>query len=174
MWKPGLVALLCTLACNREAVRAPVSTEAPPVTVASTSPLPGHLPSDVTPLSYALELEIVPARKDFSGRARIEIKIARSTQSILLHAAGMRFGKVALWLPGKQAPLPLDVRPGGAKDLVALSSREPIEPTRATLEIVYSAWFDEHLHGLYRVESGGLAYAFTQFEPIHARQAFPS
>jgi alanyl aminopeptidase len=30
------------------------------------------------------------------------------------------------------------------------------------------------LHGLYRVESGGLAYAFTQFEPIHARQAFPS
>jgi alanyl aminopeptidase len=174
MWKPGLMALLCTLACNPQAPRASVSTQAPPITgVASVEPAGGQLPDGVTPLSYALELEIVPSRKEFTGRARIELQIERPIERILLHAANMSFGKIALWLPGEKVPLPLEPSPGSVKDLVTLTLREPLEPTRATLEIVYSAWFDEHLHGLYRVESGGLAYAFTQFEPIHARQAFP-
>ncbi|NIV50824.1 MAG: hypothetical protein GWN53_02890, partial [Gammaproteobacteria bacterium] len=39
--------------------------------------------------------------------------------------------------------------------------------------IEYTAGFDTRLRGLYRVESGGHRYVFTQFESISARLAFP-
>src|SRR5688572_10978169 len=100
MWKPGLVALLCTFACNPQAPRAAASRQAPTISGVGSVPVGGHLPEGVTPLSYALELEIVPARKEFTGRARIELEIAQPIQSISLHAARMSFGTAALWLPG--------------------------------------------------------------------------
>ena len=37
----------------------------------------------------------------------------------------------------------------------------------------YTADFDTQLKGLYRIESAGDPYAFTQFEAINARLAFP-
>jgi alanyl aminopeptidase len=42
-----------------------------------------------------------------------------------------------------------------------------------TLDVAYDADFSEGLNGLYRVDEGGHAYAFTQFEPFGARLAFP-
>src|SRR5262249_32951323 len=50
----------------------------------------------------------------------------------------------------------------------------PVGPGRATIRIDYDARFGEHLEGLHRVRAGGQAYAFTQFEPVFGRQAFPS
>jgi len=50
---------------------------------------------------------------------------------------------------------------------------EPLGPGELTLRIHYSAEFDRHLEGLYRIEVGDDAYAFTQFEATWARRAFP-
>jgi alanyl aminopeptidase len=174
MWKYALLGLVCLTACNREAARAAAAPAAPSVRVASTSATGGHLPNDVTPLSYALELEIVPSKPDFTGRARIELQIERPLERIQLHAEGLRFTALGLLLAGAKAPLSLSAEPAGESGLISLVLPAPIEPAHATLDITFSGVYDEHLHGLYKVESGGAAYAFTQFEPIHARQAFPS
>ena len=57
--------------------------------------------------------------------------------------------------------------------------RRPPGPARevpagaATLSLSFSGEFNEHLVGLYRVKAGERWYAFTQFEAIDARRAFP-
>jgi aminopeptidase N len=49
----------------------------------------------------------------------------------------------------------------------------PIAAGLATLRLTFAAPLNRQLEGLYRVESGGDAYAFTQFEALSARRAFP-
>src|SRR5690606_26313012 len=58
--------------------------------------------------------------------------------------------------------------------VAALRLASPVGPATVTLELDYSAPFDRTLKGLYRVDEAGESYAFTQFEAISARQAFPS
>ena len=60
-----------------------------------------------------------------------------------------------------------------ADGVVRVDLQEPLPAGRSTLHIEYTAGFDTPLRGLYRVESAGSAYAFTQFESISARLAFP-
>ena len=55
--------------------------------------------------------------------------------------------------------------------LVSLARPAPAGP--AKLHFTYSAPFNTAANALYKIESGGLPYAVTQFEPIAARQAFP-
>jgi aminopeptidase N len=174
MWKPGLLTLACVIGCNREAPPASVASAPQTLGVVSATLTGGRLPDDITPLAYTLELEIVPSREEFSGHTRIELEIDSPVERIQLHAEGLRFGKIGLFLPSSPTPLALEARPIADGGLVALILPETLEPTKATLELEYTGRFDQHLTGLYKVESGGKAYAFTQFEPIHARQAFPS
>ena len=54
-----------------------------------------------------------------------------------------------------------------------LQFEQPVPSGQVVLEIEYVARFDTQLKGLYRVDAGGDAYAFTQFEAISARNAFP-
>src|SRR5260221_7785723 len=60
----------------------------------------------------------------------------------------------------------------GPEGLV-LSFVEELPAGDADIVIEYEAPFAEGLRGLYRVDEGGRAYAFTQFEPNDARRAFP-
>ena len=57
--------------------------------------------------------------------------------------------------------------------IAKLSFPKTIETGDVELYISYKAKFNEALEGLYRVKDGGLNYAFTQFESISARLAFP-
>jgi len=57
--------------------------------------------------------------------------------------------------------------------VTAVRGSQPIPAGHATLHILYDAPFDRTLKGLYRVDVGQDHYAYTQFEAISARYAFP-
>jgi alanyl aminopeptidase len=140
----------------------PPPAEAPPT---------GQLPREVRPLGYGLELEIVPSRERFSGHARISVELARPTASIWLHAKGMNVSQAHAELG--HASVPASFRQVNDEGLARLDFPQPLPGGRAVLDLVYDAPFDRQLSGLYKVRTEGRDYAFTQFEAVSARQAFP-
>jgi len=140
---------------------------------AASAPGPdGRLPDDVEPVSYRLELEIVPSRTTFSGHAHIELEVRRPVSAIYLHAKELALSHVMVSTDGA-TPRAAEPQVLGEGGLVRLQLGEALPVGHAAVDIDYQASFDQRLRGLYRVESAGHPYVFSQFEAISARQAFP-
>ncbi|MFW5966325.1 MAG: M1 family metallopeptidase, partial [Persicimonas sp.] len=133
----------------------------------------GHerLPGTVEPTHYRLDLTIDPESDTFSGETAIEVDIEEEVDHIDLHAEDLDFERVEL-VTGEESVTPqvLDGENGG----ITLALDEPIGPGDGTLEFAYKAPLDDKPEGLFRVEDEAEWYAFTQFQPLEARQAFPS
>ncbi|MFW6057790.1 MAG: M1 family metallopeptidase, partial [Persicimonas sp.] len=133
----------------------------------------GHerLAEEVVPTRYRLALDLDPTRDTFSGTTSIQVELAEEAGRIDLHAKDLEIDRV--WANVGKAKIDASIVEGTNGGItVVLDS--PIGPGEATLEFEYQAPLDETPHGLYRVEEGGKWYAFTQFEPLSAREAFPS
>jgi alanyl aminopeptidase len=152
------------------------ATQVPSVTPAGGLPAAevksDRLPGDVQPLSYSLELTVLPKTERFSGRAQILVEVKAPTPVVMLHAKNLQISSVRgiagpAMITGSYEQLNED-------GVSALKFQQPLPVGQVVLEINYDAPFDRQLRGLYRVDSGGDSYAFTQFEPISARSAFPS
>jgi alanyl aminopeptidase len=143
-----------------------------PSAPAVPEPLPtGKLPRDVRPLGYNLELEVVPSKERFSGRARIEVELAGPSTRIWLHAKDLHVREARAEQAGTVVPAVF--RQFNSEGLAQLSFARPLAGGRAVLQLEYDAAFDRQLAGLYAVKTEGRDYAFSQFEPVSARQAFP-
>ena len=148
------------------------TTSAPSTTAGDEAPPRVRLPTDVKPTRYALMLEIVPSRERFSGSVDIDIQLDRARDVVWLHGAGLT-AKVATVTPADGAPVHAKYEQLDEDGGVALRLEHAIKPGKATIHIEFDAPFGRHLDGLYRVDTGGQSYAFTQFEAISARHAFP-
>lgn len=133
----------------------------------------GPLPENVRPLHYQLALRVDPDLDDFSGRVEIDVEFDEQTLEFFLHGERIDPELVEIGLPDGRI-LDLNYREMGHSGVVRLRAEEAIPAGRAQIRIEYTAAFDTTLEALYLVESGGQRYAFTQFEPIDARQVFPS
>lgn len=139
--------------------------------LAQTAPT-GKLPEGVTPTHYRLDLDVAPATDRFSGEVRIEVILNATTRLIWLHGRGLEVaGAHALTSDG--ARIVATYAEVGDTGVVKFETERPIGPGKATLVIPYSAPLNQSLRGLYKVEKGGHAYAYTHFEPLAARRAFP-
>ncbi len=122
------------------------------------------------PLAYRLDLTIEPAAGRTSGRVEIDLGTQEPIEEIRLHAQDLELDEILLRSDGAEIR-PESVRggPGGAL-VLGFSEAVPIE---STLVIAFRGALGEVPIGLYRVEVDGRWYAFTQFEPLEARRAFP-
>jgi alanyl aminopeptidase len=158
---PGRRALLAVLVCVCSLV--PASTQA-------AVPL-GQLPRDVRPTHYALELTVVPSAERFSGLARIDIVLDGRGDKFWLHGNELDVSEIAV--ETEAGEIGARWEQVDRSGVVAVTPAQPIGPGRITLRVRWSGPLDRQLRALFRVDVGKDSYAFTQFEPVLARRAFP-
>ena len=129
-----------------------------------------HLPTDVVPSFEAIHLTLDADKPDYSGTVQVQITVLKRTDAIRFHAQEMELKRVELNGPGGSVPLAAGP---DLKGIVTATSTGPIEPGAYTLTIDFTNDFDRRASSLYRLETGGRWYTFTQFEAIDARRAFP-
>jgi alanyl aminopeptidase len=155
---------LATSACGGASERAET---APRV----SQPPEGRLPEGVRPTSYRLSLTIIPEQKTFSGTAVVGIELDEPSTTIWMHGEGLNV--IAIDASHATTRIPATWKQRTLDGVARVEFQEALPAGKSTLHIEYTAAFNTALRGLYRVESGGDAYAFTQFESISARLAFP-
>ena len=161
-------ALLALVMASSACASSPSEVE----TVPDTTPLPeGKLPEGVRPTSYRLSLEVVPEQDTFSGSAMITVELDEASAVIWMH--GERLEVSSIYATHATTRIEASWAQQTEDGVARVDFREPLPAGRSTLHVEYSAPFDTPLRGLYRVRTGGQAYAFTQFEAISARLAFP-
>jgi len=131
----------------------------------------GPLPDGIRPTRYRLSVTIIPEQDRFSGTSTIGIELDEPAATIWMHGQGLDV--TSIYATHATARIPATWTPQTTDGVVRVDLQEPLPSGRSTLHVEYSAGFDTPLRGLYRVESAGNAYAFTQFESISARLAFP-
>src|SRR5712692_2804952 len=130
-------------------------------------PPPGPLPRDVRPLHYTLALQIDPDQPRFSGTAEIAVELRQRRQELWIHGRGLHMTEAtADGAPARYEQMTDD-------GVARLSLPKALGPGRTMLRFAWDAAFDPQLAGLYLVKAAGVNYAFTQFEDIDARRAFP-
>ncbi len=163
-----LTVLCCSLAAcggkQRVEVAAPT---APALSVDGNA----RLSDNVVPTAYRLALDIDPSKETFLGTTEIDITVKAQTPGIIVHAEDLKMSNAVL-VTG-DVEVPAELQPGENNGL-GLSFLAPVAPGKHTLKFTYTAGLDEVPTGLYRVNEADAWYAFTQFEPLEARQAFPS
>lgn len=160
-----------------------VTVAPPPVATVSEGPAAppplasGRLPGTAQPLRYALSVVVDPHKDRFSGDVVIDVDLPAATRAVVLHGRELTILRAEVLAGGETvgAHATFRMAAGGRQtpEELVLTLARPIAAGRAQLRIAYSAPLDDKLVGLYRVEDGGEAYAFTQLEPMDARRVFP-
>lgn len=178
----GIAALSCLAGCGGGA--SPPSSPATPSPQAGASatlasggsgdePHPSlRLPTDVHPTAEGIALTIRPDEASFSGSVDIDVTLDHARRSVWLHARGLHVTNASL-TPPSGAPIAAtwaDEDDHGLGRLV-LAGEAPAGSARIHVE--FDAPFVAGNMGLFKVKEAGTAYAFTQFEAIDARRAFP-
>lgn len=167
-----LILVAVTIASCQTTTPQPTPTTAPSSAPAAAEVATGgRLPADVHTTDYRLRLDVAPARDRFAGEVEIDVVLERPRQQIWLHGRGLDISRASVHFEGRDLGATASATdPTGT---LALDLPAPVGPGRATISIAYAAPFTLPGDGLFKVRSGTSDYAFTQFEPIAARRAFP-
>ena len=133
----------------------------------------GRLGHDVVPVSQSIALELDPRQPSYTGSVDIVLEVRKPLRSFRFHAEALDLLQLYLTRPESSSrPIRLKAE---AKDgaLVEGAAEQEIPKGRHTLHIDFKNNFDTRANGLYRLKVQGTWYAFTQFEAIEAREAFP-
>ncbi|HEY2071493.1 MAG TPA: M1 family metallopeptidase [Rhizomicrobium sp.] len=161
--------------------KTPPKSDAPsaPATANTTVPAPdpgpvplGPLPHDAVPTHYRLALTIDPTKPGFSGKADIDVTFNKAVRTLYIHGLGLHVKSVTVH-PSAGGTVAATYKEVDTSGVALLTFASTIPDGGATISFDYDAAYDQSLAGLYKVTSRGDAYAFTQFESIDARRAFP-
>jgi alanyl aminopeptidase len=124
----------------------------------------------VQPTFEAIELTIDASQADYEGKVRIELDVTEPVDSFRFHAQGQTLTGWSFASPA--GPIELELEQGD-DGYVTARAAQSLEPGPYFLNIDFTATFGTRGFGLYRAESRGIAYLFTQFTEVNARKAFP-
>ena len=178
----ALLGLGLSAACTEvpPQVSPPRAPDAPPVEAlrweapAATSV---HLPDDMKPIRYRLELDVDPRDEHFTGKVTIGVQVERATDHVVLHGRDLEVKSASLIRDGERIEAEVRSRRAyGAKETdeeLVLLFPAWVAPGPAEIVVEYAAPFGS-LWGLFRVKEGTQRFAFTQLEATFARRMFPS
>ncbi|XP_067625605.1 membrane alanyl aminopeptidase-like [Eurosta solidaginis] len=150
----------------------------------------GHeyrLPIEIRPWNYNIKLTPYLLDSDgskkftFDGEVRIQINSTINTKTLILHSKNLNYTMREYWSADNTSKIPL-----GSGTLNSVTNRIQYNLTTELLvgktyylHFVYSGSMDDDMHGFYRsyyVDSKNVTkwIGSTQFQPNHARRAFPS
>lgn len=136
-----------------------------------------QLGSNVNPVEYRLDMVMNPDDDGFQGVVEIDVTVEKATNKIWLHGKHMTVTGAVAELPGGES-IPLTFQtvdlaeaPSG---VAYITSEETLPSGAMTLKIPYETPYNMSLNSAYKVTQGGENYIVTQFEPLGAREAFPS
>jgi aminopeptidase N len=130
-----------------------------------------RLPASVRPLRARLELTIDPAQESYSGRVSYDVRLTKATDVLWVNATGLRI-EDAVVRAGATSLRGVAVK--GNEDFAGFRFPSLLQPGVAKLTLRWRGTLDgTRSQGLYRVKEGDDWYAYTFFEPIDARRAFP-
>jgi alanyl aminopeptidase len=164
-------------ACARAPV--PPAPEAPASVVAAADagtaagPQNGlfRLPAGIRPTAQSVSLEVDPAQPRFSGSTDIQLRVDSPLRDFWVSARELHVRGAFLQQGGERWPVTLE--PDDARGAARVRSPRSLPAGEAVLHVDFDAEFNPRLVGLYRVKSTGGWAAYTQFESIDARRAFP-
>ncbi len=149
----------------------PAATAAPPAV--ADEPVPAlRLPTDTRPTAEAIELHVDPARERFSGVVDIDVQLDHPRGVLWLHGDDMNV-TVATVTPEGGTALPGKWKQRSESGFASLTLPSVAPAGKARIHIEYDAPFSRGQMGLYKATEAGVPYAFTQFESVAARKAFP-
>lgn len=177
---PGLALLLLALSACHANAKVAASTTPGPSLATTESPPPalatGRLPDTVQPQRYRLNLSIDPREERYSGSVTIDVDVQKSTEFMVLHAREMNISQASAAAAGGAIGASTSMRRAAgaiADDELVIHFEKPLPVGKTAVTIQFDAPFSEKLQGLFRVKEGGRWYAFSHFEPVSARLAFP-
>src|SRR5215469_6893709 len=133
----------------------------------------GQLSRLIIPSRYRISLTIDPRKDGFSGHVEIDVVFKEKRRAIFLHGRDLNVLAASVRLNARHsiAAHYMQIDKSGVARLIFV---DEVPAGKATLVFDYEAAFGKTLSGLYKVVDRGEAYAFSQFESISARNAFPS
>ena len=131
-----------------------------------------RIPNSASPKHYQLTIAPDFTSEKFAGDEKIQIDLLKSSASITLNAAEIKFTEVTISSGGKTqtAALTDDEKNETATFTVA----EPLQTGPAEIHIRYSGILNGQLRGLYLSKANNRKYAITQLENTDARRMYPS
>jgi len=140
--------------------------------VVSATPIPlGKLPDAVAPLAYRLDLTVDPAKERFSGKVEIDARLKATASTIAIHGRDLAMHRAVAISGGRTVAA--SWRQTDPTGVALLTFASPLPAGPVTLSFEYDAAFNQNPSGLFRTQVGHDWYAWSQFESIDARAAFP-
>ena len=130
----------------------------------------GRLGRDVEPAFESLKLTLDAGKPGYTGLAHVDLRVRVATDSFQFHSEGITLKRVIL--RGAKGIVPSTHAQSGPT-VVTVRTRSPLRPGTYALDIDFGGIFSTQAQGLYRIETGGDSYCFSQFESDDARKAFP-
>jgi cytosol alanyl aminopeptidase len=138
-----------------------------------------RLPDGAKPLGYQLDLEIIPGKETFSGRITAKVEISKPLEVLWINATDLKLAPTTLLTEHGQRTAEAIVVDQHFAALVPRCEGTQttclLSPGTQDVVLSFSGELSKKdTDGLFQVKEGDAWYAYTSFEPIDARRAFPN